>query len=250
MFFFLAAALSLISSPDIEAVVDSPYTFGAHRGSSVLFTENTLEAIKKAVEDTRYEFIEFDIQYTEDKKIVVYHDLTLFRLQKKLLRISNLTYEELSKMSSFHIPKYEEVMNTIGWKKKINIEIKSQGNLESDKQLVDWIVADLETRGIIKETLLSSISEEVVHYIKTKYPLIKVGQIFWIVPATYAGDFFTERWYQNVSENGADYLLLHGLNLRNYENLLKLKPNDKTLVFWFFNDSMYVVHATKNDKMW
>jgi len=42
-------------------------------------------------------------------------------------------------------------------------------------------------------------------------------------------------------ESGADYLMLHGINLRNYESLMRLKPADKTLVFWMFDDQMYVV---------
>ncbi len=246
----LYAEGNLFASPDINTL-DSQYTFGAHRGSSILYTENTLEAFQKAVEDPRYKFIEFDIQYTKDKKIIVHHDKTLFRLQHKIVKVKNLTYEELLNISTYHIPLYEEVMEVIGKQKKINIEIKSQGNFEDDKKLVDWLIEDLEKRGILKNILISSISKEIVKYVHERYSRIKVGQVFLIVPATYLpGKSLTKKLYQNSKESGADYLLLHGLNLRDYENLIELQPEDKTLAFWFFNDSIYVLHHPGKEEIW
>ena len=248
---FIAIILSLFLTPDINAFVDSSYTFGAHRGSSVLYTENTIEAIQHAVEEPRYKFVEFDIQYTKDKKIVVHHDKTLFRLQHKRVKISDLTYEELLDVSVYHIPLYEEVMGIINKQKKVNIEIKSQGNFEDDKQLADWLIEDLEKRGLLQSVLVSSISKDVIAYIDETYPQIKLGQIFFILPATYLpGKFFTEKLYQNVTESGADYLLLHGINLRDYDALIELKPADKTLVFWYFDDAMYVIHPTEKKEIW
>jgi hypothetical protein len=32
--------------------------------------------------------------------------------------------------------------------------------------------------------------------------------------------------------------------------LLKLKPPDKTIVFWDFDDAMYVVHKNFSDRLW
>ena len=49
-------------------------TTGAHRGASTKHTENTMAALKAADENDKYAFIEFDVQYSKDKKIVVYHD--------------------------------------------------------------------------------------------------------------------------------------------------------------------------------
>jgi len=76
------------------------------------------------IENPDYQFIEFDIQYTKDKVIVVYHDLTLSRLQNKNVRIDNVTYAELEEISDYHIPTYDEVMDIIGDSKKINVEVK------------------------------------------------------------------------------------------------------------------------------
>jgi len=206
----IAVILSLFSVPEIGAVVQTQHTLGAHRGSSVQFVENTVEAIQNAVDDEKYHFIEFDIQYTKDKKIIVFHDLSLWRLQKNKAKVMDLTYQELSEESFFHIPLYEDVISLIKSKKKINIEIKSQGNFEEDKQIVDFVINDLEERGILEETLFSSISPEVVHYISSTYPQIKTGQIFWVTYSTYFHtDYFTQQLYDLISQTGADYLMLH-----------------------------------------
>jgi glycerophosphoryl diester phosphodiesterase len=235
---------SLISVPDINAL-NLDHTLGAHRGSSVNYTENTIEAFEKALKDEKYKFIEFDIQYTKDRKVIVFHDLSLYRLQDKKNKIKDLTYQELNEISDYKIPLYEEVMDKIEGKKKLNIEIKSQGFLKDDKQLVDWVVKDLKKRNLLQTTLLSSISRDVVKYIKEKHNLL-AGQIFWIVPSTYFQmDYLTQKLYENVEETGADYIMLHGSNLRNYEALSRLKPKRINLVFWYFDDSMYVMQGSE-----
>ncbi len=244
---FVAVLLSLLPVPNIEATVDQPFILGAHRGDSINYIENTFEAIESAKNNEKYKFIEFDIQYTKDKKIILFHDLSLSRLQNKKVEVSELTYQDLSNISEFPIPLYENVMNIIAKDKKINIEIKSQGNLNEDQELVDFIIEDCDNRGILNDILISSISPEVVKYVNEEYPQIKTGQIFWIVPSTFVNlDYFTNSLYNKISESGADYLMLHGANLRNYTSLINLKPVDKTLVFWNFDDTMYVL----NDKLW
>ncbi len=238
----VSLAISSFATPDISAIGDIPTVLGAHRGSSVLFIENTLEAFELAVKDPQYKFIEIDIQYTKDKKIVVFHDLNLERLQEKEHFIEELTYEELLAVSDFHIPLYEEVMDLIGKTKKINIEIKSQFNLEDDQQLVDFVIADCERRGISGMILLSSVSKDVVKYIKTAYPHLEAGKIYWRLRSTYIHlDSFTEHLYQEIDEMGADYVMLHGSNILNYASLSKLKPEDVHIVFWYFDDKMYFV---------
>ena len=55
-------------------------------------------------------------------------------------------------------------------------------------------------------------------------------------------EMLTLEFYDTVEkETGADYLMMHGVNLRNFASLVKLKPADKTLVFWYFDDQMYVL---------
>ena len=248
--FSLVIYLFFFHVPDIQAVSDFPLVLGAHRGSSVDHTENTIESIQEAVEIQDYSFIEFDIQYTKDKVIVVFHDNSLLRLQGKLGKIQELTYQELSEVSGYHIPTYQEVMDLIGDNKRINIEIKSQGNFEDDKELVDFVVKDCKERGILDLVLVSSISSEVIEYVSQKYPKIKTGMVYLIHTVTYLpSKSVVENFYQEMSEIGADYIMLHGLNLKN-NLLVDLKPEDTTLIFWYFTDQMMIMQKDASDRLW
>jgi len=60
-----------------------------------------------------------------------------------------VTYEELLEVSNYHIPTYGETMDLVAGKKPLNIEIKSQGNLEDDKEIADYIIEDCRKKGIL-----------------------------------------------------------------------------------------------------
>ena len=119
-------------------------TAGAHRGASEEHSENTMAALKAADQNSKYAFIEFDVQYSKDRKIVVYHDKRMLRLYGNIRSIGNTTFAELSEITSGEIAAYDEVIGILG--KKLNIEIKSQGDNQEDERLVDEIIADIQTR--------------------------------------------------------------------------------------------------------
>ncbi|MGD9044430.1 MAG: glycerophosphodiester phosphodiesterase family protein [Desulfobacterales bacterium] len=224
-------------------------TAGAHRGASEDFKENTMAALKAAEENSKYAFIEFDVQYSKDNKIVVYHDKRMLRLYGRMRAIGDTTFAELSEITSGEIAAYDEVMGTLS--KKLNIEIKSQGDDEEDERLVDEIVADIRDRKRDKDVLISSISRHVVEYVNRKYPDIPTGQVFWLKSSTYLPfDSLTKKLYEDISETRADYLMLYVANLYNIEDLLKFKPRGKTIVFWDFGETMYIVHKDLSDRLW
>jgi glycerophosphoryl diester phosphodiesterase len=224
-------------------------TLGAHRGASVEYLENSPSALIAATQDPRFAFIEFDVQYTEDGQIVVFHDKRLLRLYGKFASVGKSTYSELLKATDGQIARYDDIMDLID--KKVNIEIKSQGDNEEDFRLAEAIIADMQLRGREKDLLLSSISSDVIRDIKAKHPSIPTGQIYWISASTYLPfDTLTKRLYRKFSETQADYLMLHVANLRNIEDLLKLKPQGKTILFWDFDDNMYLVQKNFRDRLW
>ncbi len=232
-----------------DSIPAYPCTLGAHRGASVDHLENSYPALTAATQDPRYAFVEFDVQYTKDGQIVVFHDKRLLRLFGKLATIGNSTYSELLKATDGQITRYEDVMDAVD--KKVNIEIKSQGNYEEDCRLAEAIIRDIQFRGREKDLMLSSISSDVIQYIKAKHPSIPTGQIYWISASTYLPfDTLTERLYRKFSETQADYLMLHVANLRNIEDLLNLKPRGKTIMFWDFDDNMYLVRQNYRDRLW
>lgn len=224
-------------------------TAGAHRGASVEHRENTLAALRAADDDPRYAFIEFDVQYSRDGKIVVYHDQRMLRLFGSLKAIGETDFDELVRISQGEIAAYDEVIRLL--QKKINIEIKSQGDPGEDQRLVDAIVTDIAARERLQDLVISSISGDVLRYVKQKHPGIPTGQVFWLTMATYLPfEGLTQRLYAQAAANQADYLMLHIANLHNIDALLRLKPKGRTIVFWDFDDTMYIVHKDLSDRLW
>ena len=224
-------------------------TKGAHRGASTEYMENTLEALKAADQDSKYAFIEFDVQYSKDGRIVVYHDKRLLRLYFNMRAIGDTTFEELSEITHGEIAAYDEVIGIL--KKKLNIEIKSQEDNQEDERLVDAIIADIRNRKRDNDILISSISSDVIKYVNRKYPNIPTGQVFWLTSSTYLHfDSLTKMLYEEISATQADYIMLHVANLHNIDDLLKFKPKGKTIVFWDFDDTIYIVHKDISDRLW
>lgn len=224
-------------------------TVGAHRGASVRHRENTLDALRAAEADPHVAFIEFDVQFTKDRQIVLFHDQRLFRVYGKFASVGEATYDELYELTGGEIARYEDAMAIVT--KPLNIEIKSQGDAAEDRELADALMADLRARGRHREVMISSISSEVIQYIKQKSPGWPTGQIYWLKASTYLHlDGLTKQLYEKFRETGADYLLLNVANLRNIEDLLNLKPRDKTIIFWDFDDRMYLVHRHMSDRLW
>jgi glycerophosphoryl diester phosphodiesterase len=105
----------------------------AHRGASGLAPENTLPAVKKAL-DTSADFIEIDVHQTKDGEVVVIHDPTVDRTTNGTGRVADLTLAELKKLdagikhdSSFagtRIPTLAQVLRAVKGKKKLLIELK------------------------------------------------------------------------------------------------------------------------------
>ena len=224
-------------------------TAGAHRGASEEHRENTLAALKAADKNSKYAFIEFDVQYSKDRRIVVYHDKRMLRLYGSLRAIGNTTFAELAQLTEGEIAAYDEVIGIL--RKKLNIEIKSQGDDQEDERLVDEVIADIRARKRDKDVLISSISGDVIKYVSRNYPHIPTGQVFWLTSSTYLHlESLTKKLYEDINATRADYLMLHVANLRNIDDLLRFKPRGKTIVFWDFDDTMYIVHKDISDRLW
>ena len=225
-------------------------TRGAHRGDSFYYVENSPKAIHSARHNPRFSFIEFDVQFTADNQAVVFHDKNLLRVFGKTNKIEHSTTEELRRLSGGEIATYCEIME-LAEGKALNIEIKSHGNEEDDERMADLIMTDVKERKIEDHVLISSISANAIKYVNEHYPEVATGQIFFLTASTYVHlDFLTEGLYRKIDESQADYIMLHISNLHNIEDLIRLKPKGKTLIFWAFDDTMYIVHKDLSDRLW
>ena len=234
---------------ELNLPLDYPCTHGAHRGDSINHLENTAAALIAANENPDYAFIEFDIQYSKDREIIIFHDGRLRRLYQNFSEVDQLNYADLNAISQGAIPHYYDIIDQLD--KPLNIEIKSNGDLQNDQRLADELIQDLQERDLLGRVMISSISEELVHYIVERYPMVASGQIYWIDPSTYLHlDSLTRRFYSKFQASRADYLVLHVENLRNVEKLIELKPKNKALIFWNFADDMFLLHSSRHDRMW
>jgi glycerophosphoryl diester phosphodiesterase len=74
-----------------------PFIVLGHRGSSLLWPENTLDAFQKAL-DAGANGFELDVMVTKDNVAVLFHDPNLKRLHGMDVWVEDCTYEELRNM--------------------------------------------------------------------------------------------------------------------------------------------------------
>ncbi|NNK91674.1 MAG: glycerophosphodiester phosphodiesterase [Acidimicrobiia bacterium] len=66
----------------------------AHRGSRVLWPENTMAAFRGAA-DLGYQYVETDVRMTADRRVVVFHDATLDQLTNGTGKVSEWRWDDL-----------------------------------------------------------------------------------------------------------------------------------------------------------
>jgi glycerophosphoryl diester phosphodiesterase len=97
----------------------------AHRGNHTVYPENTLAAIKAAIE-AGAAYVEIDVRETKDSVAILMHDVTVNRTTNGIGNVNALMYDELKNLSvksldgkQYQIPTLEEVLQLC--KNKINI---------------------------------------------------------------------------------------------------------------------------------
>ncbi len=79
--------------------VEHPIRF-AHRGSRVLWPENTMHAFAGAVEGLGYHYLEIDVRLTSDHVPVVFHDAKLNRTTSGTGKVVERTLKELQSVDA------------------------------------------------------------------------------------------------------------------------------------------------------
>ena len=103
-----------------------------HRGAKGHVAENTLPSIAKAIE-LGVDGIEVDVFLCKSGELVVFHDKKLDRLTNAKGYIESLEYDSIKKISvlgKYKIPTLDEVLELIGGKAFLNIELKGSGTAE------------------------------------------------------------------------------------------------------------------------
>lgn len=127
-----------------------------HRGSSLLWQENTLEAFESALK-ARADGFELDVMVTADGVPVLFHDPDLKRLHSLPLRIEEVTYGELvkalqGKQNVCTLRKALELASD--WSAWVDVEIKT----------TKWQVVAEELRAFDpRRIIVSSFRHDVIH---------------------------------------------------------------------------------------
>jgi glycerophosphoryl diester phosphodiesterase len=150
----------------------------AHRGFSGRYPDNTLLAIRKAVE-LGVDFVEIDTWLSIDHRIFVIHDNKLRSTTNGKGLVTRKTCDQIRKHriknGGYKIPFLEEVFPLIKNKTKLNIEIK---NVFAAKPVADLI----KKHKMQNKVMVSSGSILALQVIKNEIPSINTAYIFFITP--------------------------------------------------------------------
>ena len=162
-------------SPDWSVLGQTEIT--AHRGSSRMAPENTMAAIRTAM-DEMADYSEIDVQTTADGIVVVCHDLNLKRVAGAMT-FSQL--EQLDVGSQFspefageRIPTLEEVLEECKGRMKLNIELK---NIGDDTSLPEQVAALIREYDMEEQCVITSVKLKYLQRIKEFDPELKTGYI-------------------------------------------------------------------------
>lgn len=153
----------------------------SHRGESVKAIENTLESLQIA-STYKPDYVEMDIQMTQDGHLVVFHDNTLKRLSKQSDNIHLLTLEEIQKVTLVHngyesrIPTFDEY---VAEAKKLNqplmVELKTSKYNQDD--FIEKMIATLDKYEMRPVTAFQSLDKTAILKLKELYPDTYTGYI-------------------------------------------------------------------------
>ena len=145
-----------------------------HRGLPSLAFENTLDSFQKAI-DMGMDGLELDVQFSADKKLVVYHNWSIECDSGEIELIENLSCPEIQKISlndneQNKIPLLTDVLDILNKKIIINIEIKSAHiiNTNIEKNVLKLI----KTYGFENNCVISSFNPFIIRRIKNSDPKI------------------------------------------------------------------------------
>jgi glycerophosphoryl diester phosphodiesterase len=157
----------------------------AHRGASGTEPENTLRAIKVAL-DMNVDGIEIDI-YEADNKLFVIHDRWLHRTTSGNGQISHATTEHLRSLDAGlgeRIPTLDEVLLLIAGKCIINIELKGLNNI---KLLFSYLDDAIKTTELsVESIILSSFNHRLLNIIHQQRAEFSIGALTACYPLDYA----------------------------------------------------------------
>ena len=179
-------------------------TIIAHRGDKTHAPENTLAAFKLAAEKGA-DAIEFDVQLTADRHVIVIHDQTIDRTTNGTGRVSRLALTDLRDLDAGawfseqfrgeRVPTLDEVFEKVEKHLYMNVELKNYGTPYDD--LVTKVVEQVKKHGVQDRILFSSFLALNLRKARLLMPEVPRGLLtmrgwlgFWGRSFGWHGDYF------------------------------------------------------------
>lgn len=187
----------------------------SHRGAGFLEPENTLRAIRRAI-DLGADQVEIDVQLTRDGHLVLMHDETIDRTTNGKGKVSELTCSEIRQLDAGqgeHVPTLEEVLTLTAGKITPQIELKSPG-------LVPAVIATLHAFACADRVVLTSFLHQQLTEARQLSPSIATGALWGRLPndvigqATQLGVQALHLWHQFITPQIIADAHAHGLLVR------------------------------------
>jgi glycerophosphoryl diester phosphodiesterase len=175
---FAAAALALVAGGHFLQRIQTKddVLVVAHRGAAGSAPENTLAAIRQALADGA-DWVEIDVQETRDGQVVVIHDSDFMKLAGNPLKVWDGDLAQLrqidigswfdTRFSDERTPTLQEVLQTIGGRAGLVIELKYYGH---DEQLEQRVVDIVEAAGRADDVTVMSLQLEGIDKLRALRP--------------------------------------------------------------------------------
>ena len=144
-----------------------------HRGARAYEPENTLRSFRRAVE-LGVDAVELDVRRTRDNEIVVIHNSDVNKTTDGSGAVNEFTLEEIKKFvtdKDEHIPTLEEVLDAVGKRVKLLVELKEAG---IEEKVLDLI----RRKGLIDNVILISFHEDVLRKVRELDNTVTTGLIY------------------------------------------------------------------------
>jgi glycerophosphoryl diester phosphodiesterase len=177
----------------------------AHRGARSEEPENTLRAIKRAVE-CRADAVEIDVRLSKDHELVVIHDDTLERTTNGSGKVCEETLEQLRTLDAGkgeQIPTLSEVLLLV---KKLGIGLVVELKERDTEEIVMREIVESEME---KSVIISSFFHPSLLKVKELAPNIKTGVIISslpVFPVTLATDAHADIIFQRYPRLDREYV--------------------------------------------
>ena len=139
----------------------------AHRGARRVAPENTLPAFERALA-MGVDGIEFDVHVTSDDRLVVIHDFTVEKTTNGEGAVAAMCEAEVRGLDAgshfsphfagVQVPLLEEVLELVGNRCRLNLEIKSMDPYANDASA--GVAAIIRQRKLYDQVLVSSFNPE------------------------------------------------------------------------------------------